>query len=375
MRAAIILLAVATITLSMGRHFDARVNTRNSATALLTEIDPPPGFSYALEPREFSFPIDHGAHSSFRSEWWYFTGNLISDDEIPFGFQFTIFRFAMRPSAVPSKSPWRTTNLYLGHLAISDINAAQFYSAERQARGALGEAGAQSAPPRVWIEDWSLEQNRHNEKRWTVRAGTDQFGIDFELQAQRPIVAQGDRGLSQKSQTPGNASYYYSIPRLHVSGKLVNGKTQHAVSGSAWFDHEWSTSALAPGQLGWDWFSLQLDDGRDLMFYQIRNDRGHADAASHGVLVGLDGSITPLKPHEIKLSVLAHWRSPASRARYPAHWRITIPSQKLDLEVTPRFADQEWRKNFTYWEGAVSVSSGSDEHEIAGVGYVELVGY
>lgn len=346
-----------------------------TVAGLLTETAPPPGFEYALEPRPFEFPKDHSSHPKFRSEWWYFTGNVESDSGVPFGFQLTLFRFALRPQLNESSSPWRTRNVYLGHFAVSDITAGVFHNFERQGRPALELAGARGKPPRIWIRDWSIELIDVEQEIWRLKAQEAGVAIDLIASALRPIAAQGDRGLSQKSAQPGNASYYYSIPRLAVAGSIATPSENYQVSGNAWFDHEWSTSALAEGQVGWDWFSLQLSDGSDIMFYQIRNAKGHTEATSHGVLLTEHGNQTTLHADEIQITITQHWQSPTSGARYPAAWQIRIPSHKIVLDVLPRMPQQEWDKNFVYWEGAVVVTGESAAELINGTGYVELVGY
>ena len=375
MRSAVVLIIISLALATIGsRSLVERKSTRTVAS-LLTETDPPPGFSYAIDPIEFEFPCDHNAHPDFRSEWWYFTGNTSTEDGHEFGFQFTIFRFALKPSPSQSPSPWRRSNLYMGHFAISDISAGTFHSYERQSRPTLGIAGNQGRPLKIWIADWSLELSDEESEIWHLIAKQDGFALDIVMRAERPILLQGDKGLSKKSAAPGNASYYYSIPRLSVNGTIDTPRDAYQVHGQGWYDHEWSTSALAQGQQGWDWFSLQLDDGREMMFYQIRGPDGLSAGASHGVLLSNDGTQSLLDSANVEIKVQRYWRSPQSGARYPSQWQIKIPDQHLDFIVTPRFADQEWRENFTYWEGAVSVTGKSTNEPITGSGYVELVGY
>ncbi|MFT4563054.1 MAG: putative secreted hydrolase [Gammaproteobacteria bacterium] len=375
MRSAIVLIIISLALATINARSSFRQNSSATVADLLTEIDPPAGFSYAIDPIKFEFPSDHGKHPDFRSEWWYFTGNTATEDGHEFGFQFTIFRFALKPIPSHSQSPWRHSNIYMGHFAISDISAETFHAYERQARPALDMAGQQAQPLKIWIGDWSLEQSDGKSEVWHLLAKQNSYTLDIVLRADRPILLQGDKGLSKKSAAPGNASYYYSIPRLSVSGTIGTPETVHQVKGQGWYDHEWSTSALAEGQQGWDWFSLQLDDGRELMFYQIRDTLGQATGTSHGVILSNKGTQVPLDSANVEIKVQRYWRSPKSGARYPARWRIKIPEQQLDLIVTPRFADQEWRQNFTYWEGAVSVTGKSSDQAIVGRGYVELVGY
>ena len=371
---AVLLIAVLALA-SIASKLTPETDDRGTVAALLTEQDPPAGFQYAMRPRAFDFPADHAAHSRFRSEWWYFTGNTDTADGRAFGFQLTIFRFALRPPDIASRSHWRRPNLYLGHLAVTDIGEGIFHTAERRSRGAMDLACASDAPVKIWIRDWSIELVDPHIETWHIAARGSGVGLDLLLRAERPVTPQGEDGLSRKSAEPGNASYYYSIPRLGAVGTVETPRGNHRVSGKAWYDHEWGTSALAEDQVGWDWFSLQLDDGSDLMFYQIREASGTNDPVSHGIHLSRDGRRTELEPETIELTVADHWRSRASGVRYPATWRIRIPAQDLVLRVTPRLADQEWHDSFTYWEGAVAVSGTCAGRRITGTGYVELVGY
>ena len=302
------------------------------------------GYARAKVPRPLMFPQDHGAHPDFKSEWWYFTGNLEAPDRRRFGFQFTVFRSAVRPRGGGHASAWRTRQVYLGHAALSDIRSQRFYHDERFARGALGLAGASSAPLRVWLEDWQVQAIGPNEPavlKVRLTARTDDFELDLELASSKPVVLHGDRGLSAKSDTPGNASYYYSYSRLQAGGQVRVAGSAHDVEGLAWFDHEWSTSALEEQQTGWDWFSLQFDDGTELMLFQLRDRRGPDRYYRSGTLVAADGSATRLGPGEFRIETLDEWRSPRTGAAYPARWRITLPSRQLDVHVVPLLADQE----------------------------------
>jgi predicted secreted hydrolase len=212
-----------------------------------------------------------------------------------------------------------------------------------------------------------------------LRAADGDVAIDVLLDADgenaKPIVLQGADGLSQKGPAAGNASYYYSLTRLPTSGSVRVGETTHRVAGLSWMDREWSTSVLDEGQTGWDWFALQLDDGRDLMFFQIRRDDGTVDPVSGGVLVEADGLTRRLSRDEVGLEVLGRWRSPRDGTSYPARWRLRVPAGQIDVEVVPLLADQELDVSFRYWEGAVQVRGASGGRPAAGSGYVELTGY
>ncbi len=336
------------------------------------------GYARAWAPRPFAFPADHGPHPDFRTEWWYVTGNVATATGRPFGFQFTLFRQALAPAQPTRASSWATRQVMLGHLALSDITAGRFTAGERLVRAAGGLGGAEAAPYRIWAEGWQLSPARADQSGfWPLRLVGSHDGVALELvlDSLKPLVLQGERGLSHKSTQPGNASYYYSYPRLSVSGRITTADGAHAVSGQAWFDREWSTSALAPDQVGWDWFSLQLDDQTELMLYQLRRRDGSADPTSSGSAVAPDGGSARLALGDFTLAVTEHWTHPRSGIRYPSRWQISVPSQGLELTVTPRLADQELPLQVRYWEGSVSVSGTRRGRPVTGLGYVELTGY
>lgn len=333
------------------------------------------GFARAERIRAFDFPKDHGPHPDFRSEWWYLTANVASAGGRRFGFQLTFFRFALSPDAPPKgTSAWSTRQVYMAHFALSDIETGKFHPAERFDRGAVGLAGARAAPFRVWVHDWAMESTGADTFPIRLTAKNGGNAIDLLVTAGKPVVLQGDRGLSQKSAEPGNASYYYSFTRLPVAGTVRVDGIDHQVSGLAWLDREWSTSALAADQIGWDWFALQLDDGRDLMYYQLRREEGGADPLSAGVLVDVGGNTQRLAAADVGVRTTGEWRSPAGGI-YPSGWRLEVPGHGLDLKLTPAIADQELRGALRYWEGAVEVEGTSGAGPVGGRGYAELTGY
>ena len=345
-----------------------------SVTSLLGGEDPG-GFARATAPREFRFPADHGPHPEFRHEWWYFTGNLRAPEGRRFGYQLTFFRFALSPAPPDRRSRWATTQAYMAHFAVTDAQGNRFHHFERTGRGALGLAGATARPFRVWLDDWSAEGGESSTLPVRLRAAEGGASVDLVLDTARPIVAQGDRGLSRKSAAPGNASHYYSMTRLATRGTVRVDGVSFPVEGNSWLDREWGTSSLEKGQEGWDWFALQLSDGRDLMFYRLRRGDGGSDPFSAGTLVLPDGSSRPLSFDEVKIETLESWRSPEGGARYPSRWRLRLPSEGLELDVIPRTADQELRTTVRYWEGAVGVRGTSRGEPVGGEGYVELTGY
>lgn len=380
------LLAViaAALALPMLREPPAGSAPRLGATVSLAEAlggGAAAGFARALTPQPFAFPRDHGPHPAFRTEWWYWTGQLeaVDDGRRPrrFGFQLTFFRTALAPAPRAGPSAWRAHEAYLAHLAITDVDGQRLHAAERWGRAALGLAGATAQPFRVWLGPWTAAAAGSGPEAFPLRlqAADAGFGIDLEVASAKPPVLHGERGLSRKSAEPGNASYYYSVTRLPVTGEVrVDGRVV-PVRGLAWMDREWSTSALGADQVGWDWFGLQLDDGRELMIYRLRRRDGTVDPASQGTLVLADGTARALAPDAVTIDVLGHWTSPRTRVRYPARWRLRIPAAGLDVTVTPLLADQELDLAVRYWEGAVGVAGSASGRPVAGEGYVELVGY
>ncbi|HMO56921.1 MAG TPA: lipocalin-like domain-containing protein [Roseiflexaceae bacterium] len=333
------------------------------------------GFARADAPRSFSFPLDHGPHPEYAVEWWYYTGNLAAADGRRYGFQFTIFRVGITPTPQERESTWAARNVYMGHFAFTDVANRQFYADERFSRDGAGLAGATTEPFRVWIDDWSVSGTDGAALPMRLRAATADLALDLIVQQGKPEVLQGDAGLSRKSSAAGNASYYYSLTRMPAEGSVRIGNEQIAVHGLAWMDREWSTSALGNDQVGWDWFALQFDDGRELMFYQLRLRNGGSDPLSSGVLVAADGSVRRLLRDDVRIEVLDTWRSPRSGAGYPARWRISIPDAAITLQVEPLLSDQELPVSVVYWEGAVAVTGNSGNAPLAGSGYIEMTGY
>jgi predicted secreted hydrolase len=342
------------------------------------------GYSKVSKKRKFRFPEDHGPHPGFRNEWWYLTGNLNDERGQRFGFELTFFRFALRPephsdSAWPSSSNWRTHQVYIAHFAVTDQKNEQFHVAQRFTRGALGLAGAQTTPFKVWIEDWSIKEKQNkgvgavSSEDWELTASDDNFSLHLNLVADKPPVLNGIDGLSQKS-AAGNASYYYSISRLRSEGTLRLAGETYRVSGLSWLDREWSSSALAPDQQGWDWFALQLSDGSDLMFYNIRKNDGSQDEYSAGTWISKDGEPRYLSRDDLAITVTGEWESPEGGS-YPSRWDIRLPEFDLEITVTPVIDQQELFTTVRYWEGAVNVTGQRSQLPIKGHGYVELTGY
>ncbi|MBW3554717.1 MAG: carotenoid 1,2-hydratase [Gemmatimonadetes bacterium] len=341
------------------------------------------GFARAVRPREFSFPADHGPHPEYRHEWWYFTGNVASESGgAQLGFQLTLFRTALRPEPSTLDSEWATSQVYMGHFALTDITGGRFQAFERFERGALGLAGARDGDSlRVWVGDWEAElveagagAGGAGAEPWRVRAREGDAAVDLLLVPEGPVVLHGDHGLSRKGPEPGNASYYYSLPRMRAQGSVTVAGREIPVRGTAWLDREWGTSALGPELAGWDWFSLQFEDGAALMVYRLRRKDGGTDPFSAGTYVDPAGEVTRLDAGSFSLDAASTWTSP-NGIRYPSGWRVRVPRAGLDLRVAPRFRAQELDLAFRYWEGAVAVEGTGPGGPVRGVGYVELTGY
>lgn len=330
---------------------------------------PDAGFTRATQPATLQFPADHGPHDDFALEWWYLSGNVYTPEGRRFGYQFTLFRIGLRPGAPAADSRWRSNQIYMGHAAITDVSGGRHYSAQRLSRAAAGLAGAGSQPLAIWLDSWSL-RGGGEPFPLALAADAEDFGIALQLAAgEKPLILQGEQGLSRKSATPGNASYYYSFTRLPTAGTLRVGATAFTVSGESWLDHEWSSSALDDDQAGWDWFALQLDDGRELMFYRLRYRDGSMHPYSRGSLVLPDGSTRELTPALVTLTPESYWEAPDG-TRYPVAWRLAVPEEGLDLRVKAVLDDQAMDDAVRYWEGAVDVTGSH-----TGKGYLELSGY
>ena len=329
----------------------------------------------AEAPREWSFPRDHGAHPEYATEWWYFTGNLADTAGAAYGYQLTLFRVGVRREA-PEGNAWAVRDLYLGHLAISDGDGGRFLYADRVSRTGPGLAGASTAGLHVWLLDWSAHMEGDEIR---VMARTGQLALDLTLQPDKPVVLHGDRGLSRKGPRPGQASYYASFPSLATRGTLRTGADSPPVpvNGVSWFDQEFGSNQLAEDQAGWDWFSLHLGGGRELMLYVLRRTDGSVGPASSGTLILRDGSAVHLLLEQFSVEVLDTWDSPHSGARYPSRWRVRVPEYGIDKELEPLLADQELVTDGTtgvvYWEGAVREPGARDSSACRG--YVELTGY
>ena len=342
-------------------------------------------FLQAREGYRYQFPRDHGSHNRFRTEWWYYTGNLRSKDGRPFGYQLTFFRRGIPPGQVQTlPSQWSITQLYLAHFAVSDLKTGRFRFVEKLSRPGLGKAGAEADRLHVWIDRWraeSLEPETVGTRigGQILEATDGDLAIALTVVPKKPLVIHGSAGVSRKGAGPGQASHYYSLTSLATTGTITIGDETFDVTGTTWMDHEFGSTDLGPDLVGWDWFSLQMADQTELMLYRLRRADGSADPVSSGTFIDREGHPHHLALNDFTLDPISFWTSPASKARYPQRWRLTIPSKHLSLELTPRMAEQELRTDrstqVTYWEGAIEVQGTSGGAPLTGLGYMELTGY
>ena len=335
-------------------------------------------FQVATAGYRYAFPRDHGTHEEFRTEWWYYTGQLTAKNGRPFGYQLTFFRRGMpRDHTKTLPSQWAATHLYLAHFAVSDLRKDRFHYAEKMSRAGLGKAGAVRDRLHVWIDRWSAESPATAPDTQILQAADGNLAIHLTVSPEKPLVVHGHDGISRKGSVA--ASHYYSFTRLATTGKLTIDNESFDVTGTSWMDHEFGSADLGKDMVGWDWFSLQLDDQRELMLYRLRRTDGSADPASSGTLIDRDGQGHHLSIGDFTLEPTSYWTSQTSHARYPQRWRLTIPSQHLSLELAPRMAEQELTTSrstqVTYWEGAIEARGTAQGQPIKGQGYMELTGY
>jgi len=340
-------------------------------------------FDSVTGPCHLQFPRDHGPHPGYRTEWWYYTGNVSSRSGGSFGFQFTIFRSRFTPPGIERSWPkppsaWRTSQVYVGHAAVSDISGKRHFLGEQIFRDALDMAGArqENGKTLVHLRNWRLQISPDHHH---LTASTDDFSYTLDLTPVKPPIPHGVSGYSRKGSTPERASCYYSFTRLETRGTLTVRGRPTTVQGIAWMDHEFSTAPLEPGIVGWDWFSLQLSDQTEIMVYILRNKDGTLNPASSGTYVDENGRSQSLGRHDVTVAVQDTWKSPHTDTMYPAGWRLSIAPLLVDLTMVPRLNDQEMKTSSTtgmiYWEGSVSAKGTKDGQPVAGFGYVELTGY
>ena len=333
-------------------------------------------YRVALPGYHYEFPRDHFSHPDFQTEWWYYTGNLTATDGHRFGFELTFFRQAVDRD--PDKtSTWDIHDLYVAHLALSDLDGGHFYHAERTSRSGPGLAGISETQARIWNGNWAVQWQGDD---MILKAYDDRFAFTLSLHPEKPPVIHGQNGISQKAPGPGHASHYISLTRLKATGSLLVGGKTDQVNGTAWMDHEFFTHQLDAQQVGWDWLSLQLNDTTELMLFHIRRKDGSIDPFSAGTYVDSNGQSMYLQASDFSLTPIGEtWTSPVSSAKYPVHWRVEIPRLGISLEVTTPLKSQELSGTAkflpSYWEGAITIAGRRGSNEIKAVGYLEMTGY
>ncbi|MES2571040.1 MAG: lipocalin-like domain-containing protein [Verrucomicrobiota bacterium] len=324
----------------------------------------------------YVFPRDHGPHPEFKTEWLYFTGNLRDQKGRRFGYELTLFRHGVRPESerTPEGSRFLIGDLKFAHFAISDVAGQRFHYQQKLSRGAFGEAGFGTAEGRLaWIDGWSIDLAPDGV--WRLRAKADGFALDLSLSSIKPWVIHGVDGVSQKAPGENHASHYYSGTRLESRGELFVEGVNFQVTGESWFDHEWATNQLAANQLGWNWFSIQLDDKSELMLYQMRLRDGSIDPASSGSVISPEGKVTHLRRGDYELIPVKYWKNKAGIA-YPIEWKAAVPSLGLELRITTPLENQELAfPSLSYWEGLIDISGSRAGARVGGHGYMELTGY
>ncbi len=333
----------------------------------------------ALPGYEYRFPRDHGAHPAFRTEWWYFSGNLTDGKGRRYAFMLTFFRTGLRPQEPkdpPRKSRWALRDLYFAHFSVLDAASGRHVYFERFSRGALEQAGAARGRMRVWLRDWHAESDGEG---MYIAAREGDISVRLSLIPRKDPVIHGRNGVSQKAEGKGRASHYYSFTRLEAKGRLQLGKRHVPVTGTAWMDHEFGSNQLDEDQVGWDWLSLQLSDGRELMLYLMRKNNGTLDPHSSGTMVRKDGGTRHLPLSGFRMEATGKWESSRSGAVYPMGWRVWVPGEDMELTIRPISRDQEMETSgstrVTYWEGGVTAEGTSGGHPVSGVGFVEMTGY
>ena len=338
-----------------------------------------PGYTQARPGYSLIFPRDHGSHPGYRIEWWYLTANLEDAAGEAYGAQWTLFRLATQPPGQSTNTgnpanPWQSEQVFMAHIGIT--TADDHVSFQRYSRGGehqgIARAGVRTTPFSAWLDDWSLQSTGADWLPLEVQARQGDYALHLQLHSDTPLILQGDNGFSQKHPN-GGGSYYYSQPFLNATGQLTVNGEEIEVSGEAWLDREWSSQFLQDGQVGWDWFSLHLENGEKLMLFQLRQAAGSGQGEHflHGNLIAADGSTTILKPERIQLEAVE--QTLIAGRSLPLRWRINLPQIERQLDVEALHPRQWMDVDYPYWEGAITVSG--DGPENSGRGYMELTGY
>jgi predicted secreted hydrolase len=363
--------------------FNRRSNTsQNSSYEQLhnssIEQNETPVSKIKIDNTNFIFPDDHGSHNSFKTEWWYFSGNISAEDGRKFGYELTFFRHNPNTYYKGKKNIAGPNQIYMAHFAVTDILNNQFYYKEKIARNEQDVAGATADRLKVWVLDWSVEgeypNNNFLKPNFHLKASSNHCSIDLNLKSLKQVIPQGVNGISRKGIDTSDYSHYYSITRLATSGIIkIHGQVFN-ISGLSWFDREWSNSDRIINKQAWDWFSIQLDDTSDIIFYHVRDENNANNKYDYGNIILKDGKIEKLNNNDVRIDVLNYWESKI-HSNYPSGWKFSIPKKNISLTILPHIKDQEVALMFDYWEGAVSVKGIFENKNISGNGYVELTGY
>ena len=347
-------------------------------------------WKFATAGYRFEFPRDHASHPDYKIEWWYYTGNVSTTDGRRFGYQVTFFRVGI-DYAPANPSKWAIRDLYMTHLAVSDARGNRYRFAEKLTRGGPGLAGAATDRYHVWNDEWRAGLNERGQH--VLKAASNDAAVDLVLDEGKPPAINGINGISQKGAQAGNASHYYSLTRMPTRGTLMIDGERFEVRGDSWMDHEFGTSFLEPEQRGWDWLSIQMSDGRELMLYQLRRGDGRGprdadfasrgggsrDPRSSGTIVDRAGRTTHLANEQFTLTAGRAQFKSKNGAVYPIEWTVRVPSQRVELKVTTPVADQELSllpsTGIAYWEGMIDVAGTSGGVAVTGSGYLEMTGY
>lgn len=325
----------------------------------------------------YEFPRDHFAHREFKTEWWYFTGNLFARDGRRFGYELTFFRQGIRPpdAAGLAQSRWIVNDIKFAHFTVTDVNGKRFHFTEKANRGTFGEAGFSEQDRIAWIDSWQL-RIAPDSRGFEISADTPEFALHLQLTDAKAAVVHGANGVSAKAADTSHASHYYSITRLTSNGEMRLKDATFAVQGDSWFDHEWATNQLAPDQIGWNWLCVQWDDGSELMLYVMRLKNGGIDPSASGTFIFPDGTSAHLLAKDFQMTARRSWPSAKTGGRYPVEWHVQIPQRQLEFDIVPAMDDQELTLGaLTYWEGAIDAAGRRAGERITGHGYLELTGY
>ncbi len=329
-----------------------------------------PAFTRVIPGQTLNFPRDFGAHPDFRTEWWYATGWLHTPDGKLLGFQVTFFRSATEHDAA-NPSRFAPKQLIVAHAALSDPAVGKLVHDQKIARTGFGLAHASQATTDVKLHRWTMR--REPDGRYQIALPTRDFTLSLTLTPSQPVMLQGEQGYSRKGPVAGQASYYYSEPQLKVTGQITRKGKPVTVNGSAWLDHEWSSSLLDPRAVGWDWVGANLDDGSALMAFRIRTVDSQA-LWQHATLRDAHGRLRAVSADSIRFTPLREWRSPRTGARYPVAMQMDLGD--IRWRLTPLQDDQELDSRQStgavYWEGAVTIER---DGKPAGRGYFEMTGY